>query len=83
MAKTWEELQELERKQAERERTIAEIEKNINRREITFNTDNYVVMSNNMVLHSASNLTLNELKLLRLIIMQKSRVTRKWFGTSV
>ena len=73
MAKTWEELQELERKQAERERTIAEIEKNINRREITFNTDNYVVMSNNMVLHSASNLTLNELKLLRLIIMQTQK----------
>lgn len=52
---------------------IQEIEKNIHRREITLNTDNYVVMANNMILHSASNLTLNELKLLRFIIMQTKK----------
>lgn len=73
MAETLKELQELERKREERERTLEEIEKNIHRREITFNTDNYVVMANNMVLHSASNLSLNELKLLRFIIMQTQK----------
>ena len=52
---------------------IAEIEKTIKRKETTFNTDNYVVMANNMILHSASNLTLNELKLLRLVIMQTEK----------
>ena len=70
MADTFEELQELERKRAEREQRLLEVEKSVNRKEVTFNTDNYVVMANNMVLHSASNLNLNELKLLRFIIMQ-------------
>lgn len=70
---TLEELKELERQQAEHERVLAEVEKNIHRKEITFNTDNYVVMANNMILHSASNLTLNELKLLRFIIMQTEK----------
>lgn len=79
MAKTSEELQELERKQAERERVLEEVEKNINRREITYNTNNYVVMANNMVLHSASNLNLNELKLLRLIIMQTQKGDQELF----
>ena len=73
MGKTLEELQELEQKQAEREQILAEVEKNIHRREITLKTDNYVVMANNMVLHSASKLTLYELKLLRLIIMQTQK----------
>lgn len=79
MAESLEKLQELERKQAERERVLAEVEKNIHRKEITFNTDNYVVMANNMVLHSASNLNLNELKLLRLIIMQTQRGDKELF----
>lgn len=70
MAKTLEELQELERKQAEREKVLAEIEKTIHRKEVTFNMDNYVVMANNMVFHSASNLSLNEMKLLKFVIMQ-------------
>lgn len=52
---------------------LQEVEKNIRRKEITLNTDNYVVMANNMILHSASNLTLNELKLLRFIIMQTEK----------
>ncbi len=52
---------------------IQEVEKNIRRKEITLNTNNYVVMANNMILHSASNLTLNELKLLRFIIMQTEK----------
>lgn len=73
MAETLEELQELERKLAERERRLLEVEKSIHRREITFNTDNYVVMANNMLMHSASNLTLDELKLLRFIIMQTKK----------
>lgn len=70
MAETTEELRELERKQEEHYKTLLEVEKNIHRKEVTFNTDNYVVMANNMVLHSASNLSLNELKLLRFFIMQ-------------
>lgn len=73
MADTFEELQELERKRAEREQRLLEVEKSVNRKEVTFNTDNYVVMANNMVLHSASNLNLNELKLLRFIIMQTEK----------
>lgn len=79
MAETLEELQELERKRAEREQALAEVEKNIHRKELTFNTDNYVVMANNMVLHSASNLNLNELKLLRLIIMQTQKDDQELF----
>lgn len=73
MADTFEELQEQERKRAEWEQRVREVEKNVNRKEVTLNADNYVVMANNMVLHSASNLNLNELKLLRFIIMQTER----------
>lgn len=46
------------------------IEKEANRREITYDANNSVVISNDFILHSASNLTLNEMKLLELIIMQ-------------
>lgn len=46
------------------------IERELNRREISYNTNNNVVVSNDFIMHSASNLTLNELKLLRLIITQ-------------
>jgi plasmid replication initiation protein len=59
-----------EARQERLEKYYAEAEKNIHRKEITLNTDNFVVMSNNMILHSASNLSLNELKLLRFFIMQ-------------
>ena len=41
--------------------------------ELTFDTSNYVVMANNMLMHSASNLSLDELKLLRFIIMQTKK----------
>ena len=53
-----------------REKEIAAIEKEMYRREVTFNTDNYVIMANNMIRHSASNLSWNEFKLLRFFIMQ-------------
>ena len=70
---TEEELKKLEEELKERERRLAEVEKNIHRQELTFNTDNYVVMANDMMAHSASNLSLNELKLLRFIIMQTEK----------
>ena len=47
--------------------------KDIHRREIQFNTSHEVAMSNQMILHSASNLSLNEMKLLRYIIMQTKK----------
>lgn len=83
MAETLEELQELQRKLAEREKAIQEVEKNIHRKEVTLNTANYVVMANNMVLHSASNLNLTELKLLRFIIMQTEKGDQDLFEFDV
>ena len=49
------------------------VAKNIYRREIQLDTNNDVAIANNMILHSASNLSLNELKLLRFIIMQTKK----------
>ena len=46
------------------------IEKELNRREVSYDKSQNVVVSNDFIMHSASNLTLNELKLLRLVIMQ-------------
>ncbi len=57
--------------------------KNIHRKEVTFDTDNYVVMANNMILHSASNLTLNEVKLLRFFIMQTEKGDKELFQFTV
>lgn len=57
--------------------------KEIHRREVTFNTDNYVVMANNMILHSASNLTWNEFKLLRFFIMQTEKDDKELFQYTV
>ena len=71
--------QKIERELAERAKAIEEVEKAIRRKEVTYNTDNYVVMSNKMVLHSASNLNLNELKLLRFIIMQTQKDDKDLF----
>ena len=76
---TEEELKQLERDLKEREKRIAEVEKNIHRQELTFDLDNYVVMANNMMTHSASNLTLDELKLLRFIIMQTKKGDKELF----
>ena len=76
---TEEELKKLEEELKERERRLAEVEKNIHRQELTFNTDNYVVMANDMMAHSASNLSLNELKLLRFIIMQTKKGDKELF----
>lgn len=45
----------------------------IYRKEVTYDTNNYVVMANNMILNSASNLTLNEVKMLRFFIMQTEK----------
>lgn len=83
MAETLEELQEIERKRAEREQILAEVEKHIHRKEVTFNTNNYVVMANNMILHSASNLSLNELKLLRFAIMQTEKDEKELFAYTI
>ena len=80
---TEEELKALEKRLTERERILAEVEKNIHRKEITFNTENYVVMANNMVLHSASNLNLNELKFLRFIIMQTEKDDKELYEFDV
>lgn len=60
----------IEERQEKFERNFEAAQKNIYRQEVTFDTNNYVVMANNMILHSASKLNLNELKLLRFIIMQ-------------
>ena len=46
------------------------MEKAANRREISYNTSNNVVVANDFIMRSASKLTLNEMKLLRLIITQ-------------
>jgi len=46
------------------------MEKELNRREISYNTSNNVVIANDFIMRSASKLTLNEMKLLRLIITQ-------------
>ena len=58
---------------ADRERVLGEVERNIHRREVTLDTSNEVAMANRMILYSAGKLTLNELKLLRFIIMQTKR----------
>lgn len=49
---------------------LDKIEKDMNRREISYDTNNSMVVSNDFILHSISNLTLNESKLLQLIITQ-------------
>lgn len=46
------------------------MEKEANRREVSYDTQNRVVVANDFIMRSASKLTLNEMKLLRLIIMQ-------------
>ena len=80
---TYEELLEQARKREERYKTLLEVEKNIHRKEVTLDTDNFVVMANNMILHSASNLTLNELKLLRFAIMQTEKDEKELFAYDV
>lgn len=77
------EFLEQQRKREERYQTLMEVEKNIHRKEITLNTNNYVVMANNMILHSASNLSLDELKLLRFIIMQTEKGEKELFEFSI
>lgn len=80
---TEEELKKREEELRKREQRLAEVEKNIHRQELTFDTNNYVVMANNMLMHSASNLTLDELKLLRFIIMQTKRGDNELFEFEV
>lgn len=65
------------------EENFAAAQKNIYRQEVTFNTNNYVVMANNMILHSASKLNLNELKLLRFIIMQTKQGDKELYQFEV
>jgi plasmid replication initiation protein len=83
MGKTYEELLDQAHKREERYQTLLEVEKNLHRKEITLNTDNYVVMANNMILHSASNLSLNELKLLRFVIMQTEKDEKELFTYTI
>ncbi len=80
---TEQELQERERQLKEREQRLLEIEKNIHRQEIILNPDNYVVIANDMLVHSASNLSLDELKLLRFIIMQTKKGDEELFEFDV
>lgn len=76
---TEEELRERERELLEREKRLAEVEKNIHRQELILDADHYVVAANNMLMHSASNLSLDELKLLRFIIMQTKKDDKELF----
>ncbi len=57
----------------DRGNALARVENDIHRKEITLDTSNYVAMANRMILYTASNLTLNEVKLLRFIIMQTKK----------
>ena len=59
------------------------IERDLNRKEISYDTSHNVVVSNDFILHSASNLTLNEMKLLRLIITQCERHDEKFYTFSL
>ena len=72
-----------EQRQERFERNLASIEKDIHRREVTFDTNNYVVMAYYMILHSASNLTWNEFKLLRFFIMQTEKDDKELFQYTV
>lgn len=72
-----------EERQERFERNLALFEKEVNRREVTFDTNNYVAMANNMILRSASNLKMNELKLLRFFIMQTKRDDKELYSFSV
>lgn len=65
------------------EKNFEAVQKSIYRQEVTFDTNNYVVMANNMILHSASKLSLNELKLLRFIIMQTKQGDKELYEFEV
>ena len=62
-----------------RQAALQRVERSINRREIDLDTSNEVAMANKMILHCACNLNLNELKLLRLIIMQTKKGDKEFF----
>lgn len=66
-----------------RQEALARIEKSINRKEIDLDTSNNVVMANRMILHTASNLTLDEVKLLRCLIMQVEKDDEELFEFKV
>ncbi len=51
-------------------KALEQLQKDIKRKEINLDTHNNVVMANRMVLYTASNLSLDEIKLLRCLIMQ-------------
>ncbi len=53
--------------------------KNIHRREIQLDINSEVAMANDMILHSASNLNLVEMKLLRFIIMQTKKGDEEFY----
>lgn len=68
-----------EQKKERLQQAYEEASKEIYRRETTYDTHNRVAMANNMILHSACKLTMNELKLLRFVIMQTERNDEKLF----
>lgn len=73
----------LEERQEKMKKSLAEIDKSIHRKEVSYEQENCVAMANNMIVHSASNLSLNELKLLRFIIMQSERKEKELFSFDV
>ena len=73
-----------EERTARIERNYEIASKEIHRRETIFDTaDTYVVMANNMILHSASKLSLNEVKMLRFFIMQTEKDDKELFQYTV
>lgn len=72
-----------EERQERFNKTYEAVQKNIYRQEVTFDTKNYVVMSNSMIKGIASNLTLTEMKFLRFIIMQTKRNDEELYEFSV
>lgn len=62
---------------------LEQIEKEMNRREISYDTNNSMVVSNDFILHSISNLTLNESKLLQLIITQCRKGDKEFYTFSL
>lgn len=69
--------------QEKHNRALEFLEKQINRRELSLNTNNDVAMANKMIMYTASNLTLEELKLLRFIIMQTAKDDLELYEFSV
>lgn len=64
-------------------RTFDEVQKNIYRQEVTFNTENYVVMANAMIRGGTNDLSLLEVLVLRFFIMQTKKGDKELLQFSV